>query len=215
MYIQFCNFGPYVDVKVPADSKDELTTDIYRRVRLYKRISAVFIVFSLFLVVVVLSLAVELNVKCPESAEPNCELCQTMCPPLKGIRECQRSECEEDWEMFENSCYFFSDERLKWQESREACQKLGGDLVVIDNERVQKFLTENWRMLYWIGLRYSEKKQWMWINNTAPTQSYWIQGQPNPDTQGSCALLSGGTSDLNNWLSNHCEVYSHFICQSG
>ncbi|GAA6094363.1 CD209 antigen-like protein 2 [Tachysurus ichikawai] len=213
MYVKFCNFGPYADVKVSADSKEELTTDIYRRVRMYKRISVIFMVLSLFLLALVLALAMKSNVKCPESAEPNCEFCQTTCPPLKGIRECQRSECEEDWEMFENSCYFFSDERLKWQESREACQKHGGDLVVIDNERVQRFLTEDRNMLYWIGFHYSENKKWMWISNTAPTQSFWSNGQPKSYPQGSCALLNGGTSDLNNWLSNPCNVMSQYICR--
>ncbi|XP_027001391.1 CD209 antigen-like protein C [Tachysurus fulvidraco] len=257
MYIKFCNFGPYADVKVPPDSKEELNTDVYRRVRLYKRISAVFIVFSLFLLAVVLSLAMELyevqsHQNCPvsdDAEELNCsrQLCQIMYPSttadqnqvsevqssqmcqdlIAEMREmkkmhsytsnqgCQCSECRQGWIKFENSCYFISKQRLQWQKSREACQKQGGDLVVINNERLQKFLTENWRMLYWIGLHNSEKKQWMWINNTAPTQSYWIQGQPNPDTQGSCALLNGGTPDLNNWLSNPCEVYSHFICQRG
>lgn len=38
---------------------------------------------------------------------------------------------------FDNSCYFMSKERLSWQESREACQKQGGDLAVIDSEHVQ------------------------------------------------------------------------------
>ncbi|GAA6094362.1 CD209 antigen-like protein C [Tachysurus ichikawai] len=218
MYIKFCNFGPYADVKVPVDSKDELTTDVYRRVRLYKRICAVFIVFSLFLLAVVLSLAVEL------SEVQSSQMCQDLIAEMREMKKshsytsnqgCQCSECKQGWIKFENSCYFISKQRLQWQKSREVCQKQGGDLVVINNERVQKFLTENWRMLYWIGLHYSEKKQWMWINNTAPTQSYWLQGQPNPDIQGSCALLNGGTSDLNNWLSNPCEVYSHFICQRG
>ncbi|XP_027003715.2 CD209 antigen-like protein 2 [Tachysurus fulvidraco] len=213
MYIKFSNFGPYADVKVPADSNDELITDVYRRVRLYKRISAVFIIFSLFLLAVVLSLAMKLNMKCPEIAEPNCELCQTKCPPLKGIRESQCSECEEEWEMFENSCYFFSDERRKWQESRDVCQKLGGDLVVIDNERVQKFLTEDRNIMYWIGFHYSEDQKWMWINNGTTTRSFWSNGQPKPDVQGSCALLNGGPSDLNNWLSNSCNVISQYICK--
>ncbi|KAK3571921.1 hypothetical protein QTP86_020524 [Hemibagrus guttatus] len=257
MYIKFCNFGPYADAKVFAESKEELTTDVYRRVRLYKRISAVFSILSLLLLAVVLALAMKLYEvqsiqNCPEiddAEELNCsrQLCQTMypstqaeqnqasvsevqssqkCPDLSAEvkkmqnyspnqARCQCSECGRGWVKFESSCYFISKERRKWQESREACQKQGGDLVVINSERVQRFLTENWRMLYWIGLNYSEQKQWMWINNTAPTQSYWSYGQPNPDSQGFCALLNGGTSYMNNWHSNACEVYSHYICQSG
>lgn len=29
-------------------------------------------------------------------------------------------------------------------------------------------------MLYWIGLSYSEKQQWMWVNNDAPSQTWVI-----------------------------------------
>ncbi|XP_058265357.1 C-type lectin domain family 4 member M-like isoform X4 [Hemibagrus wyckioides] len=216
MYIKFCNFGPYADAKVCAESKEEVTTDVYRRVRLYKMISAVFIILSLLLLAVVLALAMKLNVKSPESAESKfiCEQCQTTCPPPKIIPAgCQCCECEEDWEKFENSCYFFSETRLNWQESREECQKQGGDLVVINNKEVQEFLNEYGNVRYWIGLHYSEEQRWMWINNTASTQSYWSHGPPNPGSQSSCALLNGGGSDLNNWSSDKCTVYSQYICQ--
>ncbi|XP_058250218.1 natural killer cells antigen CD94-like isoform X2 [Hemibagrus wyckioides] len=198
---------------LPASTPKQ-TEDVYRRVRLYKRISAVFIILSLLLLAVVLALAMKLNM-CPESAESKCtcELCQTMYPSLKSIPGCQCCECEEDWEKFENSCYFFSETWLNWQESREECQKQGGDLVVIDNEHVQEFLNEYGNVRYWIGLHYSEEQRWMWINNTASTQSYWSHGPPNPGSQSSCALLNGGGSDLNNWSSDKCTVYSQYICQ--
>ncbi|XP_058265276.1 CD209 antigen-like protein A isoform X3 [Hemibagrus wyckioides] len=200
---------------LPAPTPKQ-TEDVYRRVRLYKMISAVFIILSLLLLAVVLALAMKLNVKSPESAESKfiCEQCQTTCPPPKIIPAgCQCCECEEDWEKFENSCYFFSETRLNWQESREECQKQGGDLVVINNKEVQEFLNEYGNVRYWIGLHYSEEQRWMWINNTASTQSYWSHGPPNPGSQSSCALLNGGGSDLNNWSSDKCTVYSQYICQ--
>ncbi|XP_058256900.1 CD209 antigen-like protein E isoform X2 [Hemibagrus wyckioides] len=184
--------------------------DVYRKVRLYKRISTIFIFLSLLLLAVVLALAMKL------SEVQSSEKCPDLITEVNKIHNyspkqgCQCSECGEDWEKFANSCYFFSKERLKWQESREVCQKQGGDLVVIDNEHMQRFLTENGNMLYWIGLK--KEQQWNWINSTAPTMKYWSYGQPNPDSQGFCALLNGG-SKLNNWLSNSCEVYSNFICQ--
>lgn len=48
--------------------------------------------------------------------------------------ESQCAECGKGWITYKNSCYYISKERLSWQESRESCQKRGGDLVVIDNE---------------------------------------------------------------------------------
>ncbi|XP_027004011.2 CD209 antigen-like protein D [Tachysurus fulvidraco] len=213
VYCKLNDPGENVYMTTMSSSTAKHNKDIYRRLHLYKKIAAFFFVLSLLLLAVVLALAMKSYAKCPEIAEPNCELCQTKCPPLKGIQECKCSECAEDWEMFENSCYFFSDDRLKWQESREACQKLGGDLVVIDNERVQKFLTEDRNIMYWIGFHYLEDQTWMWINNSTTTRSFWSNGQPKPDGQGSCALLNGGTSDLNNWLSNSCNVMSQYICR--
>ncbi|TSR75263.1 C-type lectin domain family 17, member A [Bagarius yarrelli] len=170
---------------IPPSSTKQ-AEDVYKKVRLYKRIAAAFIILALILLAVVLALAIKRN-RC--------------------------SGYGKGWGRFEKSCFFKSEQRLSWQESRNACQRQGGDLVVIDNGRVQNFLTRNSKMLYWIGLRYSEEQQWMWINNTAPTQSYWSPRQNNPDPQGSCALLNGGTPEINNWFSNSCKVISHYICQ--
>ncbi|KAF4088366.1 hypothetical protein AMELA_G00082150 [Ameiurus melas] len=156
--------------------------DVYQKVRLYKRISAVFIILCLVLLAVVLALA------------------------MKSYR-C--TVCEKGWLKFENSCYFIARDRRTWQDSREECQRLGGDLAVVDNDGLQKRLTAIRGMLYWIGLHYSEKQQWMWINNTAPTKIYWAPGQPQP---GSCALLNAGRKDMNNWISNPCKVLSQYIC---
>ncbi|XP_053089349.1 C-type lectin domain family 4 member A-like isoform X2 [Pangasianodon hypophthalmus] len=195
---------------------------------IYKRISAVFIILSVLLLAVVLALAMKLNEgqsiqKCPERPEAeepevkqqNCtrELCEDLYPSTNPGYQC--SECGKGWVRFDNSCFFISKERLSWQESRKTCQKQGGDLVVIRNEYVQKTLTKYWGMLYWIGLRYSEKQRWMWVNNTALTKSYWAQGQPESDSQGSCALLRGRGSPTNNWHSNPCVVSSNYICQRG
>ena len=46
---------------------------------------------------------------------------------------------------------------MSWNDSRLACQRYGGDLVVIRNQDEQNFLTANMtqsqkRQHYWIGL---------------------------------------------------------------
>ncbi|XP_017325771.1 natural killer cells antigen CD94 [Ictalurus punctatus] len=204
-----------------SSSTPKHNDDVCRKVNLYKRICAGFIILSLLLLAVILALAVKLNEvqssqKCADlSAEvqttPNYAQVQTMPNyPLKQGYRC--AVCEKGWLKFENSCYFIARTRLTWQQSREDCQKRGGDLAVIDNEGLQKRLTEIRGVLYWIGLHYSEK-QWMWINNTAPTKSYWAPGQPQPNSPGFCALLKAERSQMNNWISNGCEVLSQYICQ--
>ncbi|XP_060777614.1 natural killer cells antigen CD94-like isoform X2 [Neoarius graeffei] len=150
---------------------------------------------------------VQSSQKCPHPSlkvENNSSLIQV-------VHRC--TECEKGWVSFKDTCYFISKDRLSWQESREKCQKQGGDLVVIDNEPLQNYLTKKVAMLYWIGLRYSEDQQWRWINNSTLTQSYWANDKSQPDTQGFCALLKGRSPLLNSWYTNSCEVYSHYICQ--
>ncbi|XP_060777613.1 natural killer cells antigen CD94-like isoform X1 [Neoarius graeffei] len=211
----YCKLGtPSENVYMGVTTKwtPEHNKDVYAKVHLYKRISAVFFILFLLLLAVTLALTIKLyevqsSQKCPHPSlkvENNSSLIQV-------VHRC--TECEKGWVSFKDTCYFISKDRLSWQESREKCQKQGGDLVVIDNEPLQNYLTKKVAMLYWIGLRYSEDQQWRWINNSTLTQSYWANDKSQPDTQGFCALLKGRSPLLNSWYTNSCEVYSHYICQ--
>ncbi|KAF4088365.1 hypothetical protein AMELA_G00082140 [Ameiurus melas] len=197
---------------VISSSTPKHNDDVYRKVNLYKRICAGFIILSLLLLAVILALAVKLNEVQPSQkyADFSVEVQTTPNYPTKQAYRC--TVCEKGWLKFENSCYFIARDRRTWQDSREECQRLGGDLAVIDNDGLQKRLTAIRGMLYWIGLHYSEKQQWMWINNTAPRKIYWAPGQPQT---GSCALLNAGRKDMNNWISNPCKVLSQYICHRG
>lgn len=66
------------------------------------------------------------SLQCLLAAPPKCVCAEHLC------RDCGRG-----WLRFENTCYFLSQNRLTWQQSRKECQKKGGDLAVITNERVQ------------------------------------------------------------------------------
>ncbi len=107
-------------------------------------------------------------------------------------------DCGRGWLRFENTCYFLSKNRLTWQESRKECQRKGGDLAVITNERVQvsksintvklkltevisilmlfnyisflqMYLSKKGNLHYWIGLNHLGENEWTWINNTVLT----------------------------------------------
>ncbi len=70
-------------------------------------------------------------------------------PPKCVCAERLCSDCGKGWLRFENTCYFLSQNRLTWQQSRQECQRKGGDLAVITNERVQvsKFInTVKWKL---------------------------------------------------------------------
>ncbi|XP_053350400.1 natural killer cells antigen CD94-like isoform X2 [Clarias gariepinus] len=203
---------PTEDVyNVSKPSSSSKRKDVYRKLQLYRRISVFFLVLTLLLLAVVLGLAMKLSEtksipKCPDHPSDHKK---PIYPVSQGY---QCSECRKDWIRVNTSCYFFSKERQNWHESREACQKQGGDLVVIDNENSQVFQSYARGLLYWIGLHYSENK-WMWVNNTTLTKSYWNPRYPNPVTQGNCALLKGHLPYMTNWIVNPCYLSSHYICQ--
>ncbi|XP_044027308.1 C-type lectin domain family 12 member B-like isoform X3 [Siniperca chuatsi] len=52
--------------------------------------------------------------------------------------------CPEGWTRFRRSCYFKSNEKKSWPDSRSDCRNKGADLVTINNEeeRVSVFVTE-------------------------------------------------------------------------
>ncbi|KAF5904449.1 killer cell lectin-like receptor subfamily B member 1C isoform X1, partial [Clarias magur] len=165
----YCKLNiPSENVYMAAGTSSRDKEDVYRKFQLYRRISFFLLVLTLILLAVVLALAMKLNEnksiqKCPDSPSEDKN------PTYHVSQGSQCSECGKDWLRVNTSCYFFAKERLNWHESREACQKKGGDLVVIDNENLQVFLAHARSLLYWIGLHYSENK-WMWVNNTALTK---------------------------------------------
>ncbi|XP_038161162.1 C-type lectin domain family 12 member B-like, partial [Cyprinodon tularosa] len=79
--------------------------------------------------------------------------------------------CQRDWNSFNGSCYLFEERNRSWNDSREYCQSKGADLVVVNNEEEQKFLSRqassNYRY-YWLGLR-KIAGDWVWIDGRPDT----------------------------------------------
>jgi len=44
------------------------------------------------------------------------------------------SPCPANWEEFQQSCYYFSNEYFTWQQARDECLILNANLVVINSE---------------------------------------------------------------------------------
>ncbi|XP_046704132.1 natural killer cells antigen CD94-like isoform X2 [Silurus meridionalis] len=212
--------GEEQDAEKPVEAKKEETyeynklknskedEDVYRQVHLYQRISAVFIILSLILLAMVLALAIKLQ-EC-QSIQMSDVPVQIDYPRNQGY---QCFHCGRGWLKIENSCYFKSRERLNWQDSRKACQDRGGDLAVVHNETVQAYLSMRRGLLFWIGLHYAEtEQQWIWIDNTTLTMSFWATSKRPEKPKDHCALLHGRTNS-SNWHSYPCHAISQYICQ--
>ncbi|XP_047467267.1 uncharacterized protein LOC125023800 [Mugil cephalus] len=142
--------------------------------------------------------------------------------------------CPPGWILLNSSCYFLSSTvsptvRKTWSDSRDDCISRGSDLVVIDDQEEQKFVSvviENaskgrnvWENGFWIGLTDAgEEGTWLWINNvTEVEQRYWKDGEPNDMGRAGedCALVFPSPS--NPWKTrNDANCQQHqtlWICE--
>ncbi|XP_016357267.1 CD209 antigen-like protein D isoform X1 [Sinocyclocheilus anshuiensis] len=195
---------------------NDTSLDIRRKLRVYRIVSLVLFVICVLLLIVVLVLFMKLTgtPPCQEVEQTTRSLSEQKC----SLERCQElyqlpqrlcSDCGKGWLRFENTCYFLSQNRLTWQQSREECQRKGGDLAVITNERVQMYLSMKGNLHYWIGLSHLGTNEWTWINNAVLTARYW----GDVSFPGQCAILAGNEPPERSWRPYSCNLYLQYICQ--
>ncbi|KAJ8372506.1 hypothetical protein AAFF_G00282130 [Aldrovandia affinis] len=89
------------------------------------------------------------------------------CPLRSQKRVCR--PCPEGWKQRNSTCYYFSTKGKSWNASRSACLKQGADLVIIESEEEQDFISKHTGGLgfHWIGLSDSETEgTWLWVDGT-------------------------------------------------
>ncbi|KAM8767276.1 uncharacterized protein AB9X84_006199 [Acanthopagrus schlegelii] len=96
----------------------------------------------------------------------------------------EEKRCPDGWTRFGCSCYFRSNEKRTWYQSRTDCQSKGADLVVINSEDENKFVSGlNMYGEFWIGLKkelssYGYRYEWQWVDGSPLTETFWAEGQP-------------------------------------
>ncbi|XP_029690440.1 CD209 antigen-like protein E [Takifugu rubripes] len=132
-----------------------------------------------------------------------------------------QKSCRIGWTLFNNFCYFFSCELTSWEASRQNCQQVGADLVVVDTSEEQKFLSKNVKKDTWIGLNDVETEgTWKWTDGNPLTKGYWYKKQPdngnNDPTLGEedCAHLRiADTTWEANWNDISCNKPLQWVCE--
>ncbi|KAK2840181.1 hypothetical protein Q5P01_013921 [Channa striata] len=133
----------------------------------------------------------------------------------------QKKTCPAGWSTYRCSCYFLSSKAGSWERGRQDCKDREADLVVIDSDEEQKFLSglttaETWS---WIGLTESEEGTWKWIDGFSLTLSYWEEQQPdNGGGNGNwgeedCAHIRTGKNTNENWNDRSCNASLLWICE--
>ncbi|XP_057716442.1 CD209 antigen-like protein E isoform X2 [Corythoichthys intestinalis] len=139
-------------------------------------------------------------------------------------------KCNKGWIFFNSSCYYFSysnssASRKDWMDSRNDCINRGADLVVIDHQKEQSYISqiiESLRTYHfevnglWIGVTYKKTEgTWIWINNvTEAEQRYWMPGEPNNSQGQHCgATVYSSTQPWETRFGDHCDSHFHWICE--
>ncbi|XP_058511674.1 natural killer cells antigen CD94-like [Ochotona princeps] len=76
--------------------------------------------------------------------------------------------CQEKWFCCGRNCYYFSEEKLTWDESVKICHNKGSSLVKIDDNKELNFIQSQMKYAYWVGLsRKGTMHEWTWQDGTA------------------------------------------------
>uniref|UniRef100_A0A9J7Z1L2 Si:ch73-343l4.8 n=1 Tax=Cyprinus carpio carpio TaxID=630221 RepID=A0A9J7Z1L2_CYPCA len=112
-----------------------------------------------------------------------------------------------------------STELKSWSDSRQYCRDCGADLVIINTEEKQRFISSLVSERVWIGLSDREQEGIMkWVDNSTLKQGFWLKGEPNNTDNEDCIELNynrgkTGWSPLNSWNDDQCSAKKKGICE--
>ncbi|XP_066539582.1 CD209 antigen-like protein E [Hoplias malabaricus] len=138
------------------------------------------------------------------------------------VRTCR--PCPEGWTHLDRKCYFFSEDKLDWKNSKESCVSMGSYLTILHSHKQHDELDKIARSTggadyhFWIGLSDSEEEGvWKWVDNTLVNQTYWNEWHKEPNNQESggshgedCAVLD---SRSKSWFDVPCDFLYKRICE--
>ncbi|XP_065101862.2 CD209 antigen-like protein C isoform X2 [Paramisgurnus dabryanus] len=132
--------------------------------------------------------------------------------------------CPENWLHLEGRCYFFSDDKLDWQHSKESCASMGGHLTILHSHEQHHALESVARNRggldyhFWIGLSDAETEGvWKWVDNTVVNKTFWNDWHEEPNNHRAggvggedCAVLD---SRSKTWFDVPCDFSYKRICE--
>ncbi|XP_039503720.1 CD209 antigen-like protein C [Pimephales promelas] len=125
-----------------------------------------------------------------------------------------RVELNEAYERsYQLGSIFISVELKNWYESRQYCRNRGGDLIIINTEEKQSFITTLVTEGAWIGLSDIQLEGKMtWVDNSTLKQGFWELGEPNNSGNEDCVERRASRPFLN-WNDIPCSFLRQGICE--
>ncbi|XP_051783524.1 low affinity immunoglobulin epsilon Fc receptor-like isoform X2 [Erpetoichthys calabaricus] len=159
------------------------------------------------------------------------------CPVTDQLTQARKcSVCPNEWLQSNRNCYYFSTDKLNWDDSRKQCTSMNGHLVIIESKEEQTFLintiktnVETTEKIYWIGLSDQEiDGQFVWVDNrpldvnirfwgkrqndNGTEPDHWTDELNNPFGQNCVCLQKKKPSS--GWYGLNCENQKKRICEA-
>ncbi|XP_019486100.1 PREDICTED: natural killer cells antigen CD94-like [Hipposideros armiger] len=115
--------------------------------------------------------------------------------------------CQEKWIGYRCNCYFISNEKKTWAESRDFCTSQNSSLLHLQNKDELNFMISS-AAFYWTGLSYSEESgAWLWEDGSALSPDLFLY-LPFTNTR-NCLLYSSLGVLHEACERKHCYIYSN------
>ncbi|XP_015232976.1 PREDICTED: macrophage mannose receptor 1 [Cyprinodon variegatus] len=134
--------------------------------------------------------------------------------------------CAPEWLSFRGKCYKFFGDKKNWQNARSHCQKEGGNLVSIANEKEQAFLTAqslSQQDDLWIGMNdINWEMRFVWTDGKGISFTNWAKGHPASSPDGrffqdevfDCVVMVGSSLRMKGlWKVEDCGSKRGFVCK--
>lgn len=113
------------------------------------------------------------------------------------------------------AAYLLCEGPKTWDEARAFCKARGADLVVVESEEENEFLTASGLPATWIGLSDTETEgTFLWVDGDAPASAFWNADEPN-DSGGAedCAGIFTSGDSAGTWNDFDCSSERAFVCE--
>lgn len=156
-----------------------------------------------------------------------------MCLPLLCVSGEDRENCSGSIQhtdhyirVYNRTCYIFVNREMFWNEARQYCWKLGGEMLIVNNKAVMDFIITvlNSKELgwdkngVWNGASDLRDMGWEWTTGEKLEYQYWHPGEPSKifgflSLENCCCMRQ---SNKWHWHDYHCHMdpfHFNFICQ--
>ncbi|KAJ1084940.1 hypothetical protein NDU88_005078 [Pleurodeles waltl] len=136
---------------------------------------------------------------------------------VSGHAAIRCKSCQEEWTFQNPHCYYFSEEKLSWWNSRGRCASHKSKLVSVNSREEQIFINsrlQNPHDKFWIGYSDSQKEgQWHWEDGSSGSLGFWNRYQPDNYNDAEDCVTTVQYGSPYSWNDDQCWKGFRYICE--